>query len=156
MITEKIIIIKGGSYNDVKKALRQWIDLYLDNPSDDFRLELYKNGRGRHIVKVDQRVKNDLFFYLVNYLKYPEGIEYNVDIEGFTTGEANSNLDDQELLVYISENDKEYDNVYIAYKVLFKREPEVNRNGKFADVIYTLILLLGLTALPFLIIDYLK
>lgn len=112
MASEKTILVKGGSYSDVKKALQQWIDLYSDSISDSLRFELYKNGKGNHVIKADTRLDNERFYYLVNYIKYPEGIEYKVDVEGFTKGEYGSNLNGQNLLVYISKNDSEYDNVY--------------------------------------------
>jgi hypothetical protein len=34
------------------------------------------------------------------------------------------------------------------YLAIFKREPKVDRNGKFADTIYTFILLIGFAILP--------
>lgn len=112
MVSEKTILVKGGSYSDVKKALQQWIDLYSESISDSLRFELYKNGKGNHVIKADTRLDNERFYYLVNYIKYPEGIEYKVDVEGFTKGENRSNLNGENLLVYISKNDSEYDNVY--------------------------------------------
>ena len=51
---------------------------------------------------------------MVNYLNYPEGIEYKVDIEGFTTGQDKNKLSNKELLVYISQSDKEFDNVFVT------------------------------------------
>ena len=83
---DNLITIKGGVYNDIKKALKQWIELYNDQLQDELTFELYKNGRGNHIIKADNRLDNELFYYLVNYLKYPKNIEYNIKIEGFTIG----------------------------------------------------------------------
>ncbi len=124
MINNNLILINGGAYTEIKKALRQWIELYSDQIKSDLNFKLYKNGKGNHIIQADDRLDNETFFYLVNYLKYPEGIEYNIDIEGYTTGEEKS-LKSKKLLVYISPNDKEYDNVFVTtnenenYKVEF-------------------------------------
>ncbi|CAL2115182.1 hypothetical protein [Tenacibaculum sp. 190130A14a] len=41
------------------------------------------------------------------------------------------------------------------YKVIFNREPKVERNGKFADFLYTIILFFGFGVLPFILLDYL-
>ena len=114
MMPDNLIIIKGGAYSDVKKALKQWINLYTKQLQDDFVFKLYKNGRGNHIIQADQRLDNDLFYYLVNYLNYPEGIDYKIDIEGFTVGKENNALRDKKLLVYVSPTDKDGDNVFVT------------------------------------------
>lgn len=136
MTNDNLIIINGGAYNDVKKALRQWIDLYTDSLQDDFTFELFKNGYGNHIILADERLDNERFYYLVNYLNYPEGIEYKISIEGFTTGKEKNVLKDQKLLVYISSTDKEGDNVFIAttdnnnYKIDFGGKISETRERK--------------------------
>lgn len=114
MTNDNLIIIDGGAYDDVKKALRQWINLYIDNLQDGLTFELFKNGHGNHIILADERLDNERFYYLVNYLNYPEGIKYKIAIEGFTTGKEKNVLENQKLLVYISSTDKEGDNVFVA------------------------------------------
>jgi hypothetical protein len=119
------IQIKNGHYNDIKKALRQWIDLYSNDLPDDFAFKLYKHGQDCHIIKTDERLNNELFYYLINYLNYPENIEYNINIEGFTTGKEDNILKNKKLLIYISPTDEDYDNVFVTtndgknYKVDF-------------------------------------
>ncbi|MCL2593884.1 MAG: hypothetical protein FWD82_11080 [Defluviitaleaceae bacterium] len=136
MTTDNLIVIKGGAYNDVKKALRQWINLYSKDLQDDLVFNLFKSGRGEHIIQVDERLNNDLFFYLVNYLEYPEGINYKINIEGFTTGKENNILKDKKMLVYISPIDKEGDNVFVTtsenenFKVDFGGKITAIRNEK--------------------------
>jgi hypothetical protein len=112
--TENLIIIKGGAYNDIKKALRQWIELYSKELEEGLTFQLFKNGRGNHIIKVDDRIDNERFYYLINYLNYPEGIDYKIDIKGFTLGKENNKLRGKKLLVYNSLSDKEYDNVFVT------------------------------------------
>ena len=122
---ENIIKIKGGSYTDVKKALRQWINLYSDNLDKSLIFELYKNGQGNHLIKADDRLDNENFFFLVNYLKYPENIDYKINIEGYTAGKDYKEFQNQNILVYIAQNDKDYDTVNVVtegnkiYKVDF-------------------------------------
>lgn len=125
MTTDNLIIIQGGAYNDIKRALRQWIDLYSKDLQDGLTFQLFKNGSGNHIIQADKRLDNERFYFLINYLKYPEGIEYKIDVEGFTTGTDKNQLKDKTLLVYISSTDTEYDNVFVTtsenenYKVDF-------------------------------------
>lgn len=80
MLQNNLILINGGAYTEVKKALKKWIDLYSDQLENDLDFQLYKNGNGNHVIKVDDKLNNESFFYLVNYLNYPEGIDYKVDI----------------------------------------------------------------------------
>lgn len=137
MTTDNLIIIKGGAYNDIKKALQQWIELYSKDLHDDLTFQLFKNGHGNHIIQADKRLDNDRFFYLINYLNYPEGIEYKIDIEGFTIGKDKNQLKDKELLVYISPTDKEYDNVFVTtsenenFKVDFGGKITATREKRF-------------------------
>lgn len=109
-----LITIKGGSYDDVKKALRQWIDLYSEELEIEISFDLFKNGRGSHIIKVDDRLDNERFYYLVNYLNFPEGIEYKIDIEGFAISLDQKELQNKKILVYISDKDTEGDNVFVV------------------------------------------
>lgn len=136
MEIENIVYVNGGAYNGVKKALRQWIDLYTSDLQDELEFKLYKNGRGKHIIKVDENLDNEHFFYLVNYLNYPEDIEYKVSVEGFTTGKDDYMLKNKLLLVYIPPNDREFDNVYITtsenenFKVDFGGSVSMQREGR--------------------------
>ena len=113
MSIDNLIVIKGGAYTDIKKALRQWVDLYSNDLQDGLTFQLFKNGHGNHIIQADDRLDNERFYYLVNYLNFPEGINYKIDIKGFTKGKDNNQLKDKDLLIYISQIDKEYDNVFV-------------------------------------------
>jgi hypothetical protein len=113
MNIDNLIVIKGGAYTDIKKALRQWVDLYSRDLQDGWTFQLFKNGHGNHIIQADDRLDNERFYYLVNYLNFPEGINYKIDIQGFTKGKDNNQLKDKDLLIYISQIDKEYDNVFV-------------------------------------------
>lgn len=114
MPLDNLIFIKGGAYSDVKKALQQWIDLYSNDLSSGLTFELFKLGRGKHMIQVDKRLDNERFFYLINYLNYPENIHYKIEIEGFTTGKLDNKLLNKNLLIYIPPTDNEFDNVYIS------------------------------------------
>ncbi len=111
---DNLIVIKGGAYNDITKALRKWIELYSKDLQDGLTFQLFKSGCGKHIIQVDKRLDNERFYYLINYLNYPEGIEYKINIEGFTRGKEENKLKDKNLLVYISPTDKDYDNVFVT------------------------------------------
>lgn len=108
------IFIQGGSFTDVKKALCQWIDSYSSQLDPDFIFKIYRNGHGKHVIHADERLDNSLFYYLVNYINYPENIDYKVKVEGFTIGTEKDKLKGKQLLVFISDFDTEYDNVMVV------------------------------------------
>ncbi len=112
MNSQGLITVNGGAYTNVKKALRQWLQLYTDDLADGLLFELYRNGRGNHIIQTDGRLGDDHFFYLVNYLAYPEGIEYQVEVVGYIIPKDKKELMNQQVMVYIPENNEDGDNVY--------------------------------------------
>lgn len=136
MDIENLIIIEGGAYQDVKKALRQWVEIYSDELEysgelpKDFSFKLSKISRGKHSITVNEQVDNETFFYLVNYLKYPEEIEYKIDIKGYTIGKEYNEFKNKQILVYISDNDSDYNNVCVVdsdnlnYRIDFGRKIE--------------------------------
>jgi hypothetical protein len=145
MTFDNLIIVKGGSYSDVKKALKQWIFEYHKDLNDDFKFKVFKNGRGNHVIQADDRLDNCRFNYLINYLQYPIDIEYKVSVIGFTVAN-DPEIYNQELLgkriqVYIPEDDTEYDVVYIVseynqvYKVDFGgKTTKLDYKGEYQNI----------------------
>lgn len=114
MSPDNIVIVKGGSYDTVKQALRQWIDLYTDQLQNHSPFELYSLRDSTLVIKADPSLTNLYFFFLVNYMIYPESIEnYNVEVTGYTIGHKGSKFENQKVQVYIPKDDTDYDNVYI-------------------------------------------
>ena len=118
MNTDNLIKIKGGSYDDIKKALQQWIMLYSRDLESNIKFELYKIGQENYLIAADKRLNNEKFNFLINYLRYPEGIKYNISIEGYSTVLDEKlypkNLLNKKIIVYVPDNDKEYDNVFVT------------------------------------------
>jgi len=111
MSVNNSILVEGGTCSNLKKVLRQWIDLYVGKLPDDFSFAVSTNKAGTHLIQTDERLGNDLFYFLVNYLDCPKRIRYSVKVKGFTTGVKNDILKGKDLLVYVSPTDKEGDNV---------------------------------------------
>lgn len=114
MTTNDILIIRGLSYADTKVVVQEWADLYSDQLSSDMKLEISSDSSDNHTVSPNQRLGDDLFFFLVNYIHHfitSKGL--NADIEGFTTGDDTPQIKGKRLLVYVSKHDKEYDNVSV-------------------------------------------
>jgi hypothetical protein len=79
-----LISIKGSSIDDIKKVLWQWIDLYITELQDGMTFEIYKNRELNHLIKVDNRLSNKMFFILIDYLKYHDAVSYDIQKRGFT------------------------------------------------------------------------
>lgn len=144
-MTDRLIIIKGAPYSKVKKALEQWIESYSKDLSKSILFELYDFAEEQQFIKVDKNLDNDRFFYLINYLNYPQNIKYNVIVEGNIIGKEGK-IKNQELLIYISDSDTEYDNVFAVnkenqnFKIDFGGKITVVNNKKKYSVINTPIL----------------
>lgn len=128
----QIIYLENGAYSKVKKALKQWIDLYIDQLDEKLTFKIYKLDKGQ-LIKLNHQIKNELFFYLVNYLKYPEDINYNVRVRGYTTLKNQKLFPkeklNQQLEVYIPTNDTKYDIVHVVTKSKVTFEIDFNGNS---------------------------
>lgn len=136
-MTEKIIRIENILFEDAKKAIQQWIDLYADDLPSNFQITIHSNDK-THYLDVDKRIDNERFYYLVNYLNYPENKFYNAKVEGLIVGQEKQ-LKNNELLIYIPKNNTEYDNVFAVsnknqhFKIDFGgRISEIFDNKKFS------------------------
>ena len=114
LTTDNFILIEGGSYEKVKKALRKWIEMYSKDLDTKVTLCLSRNEKKGYIIQVDKELDNDRFYYLVNYLKYPIDIDYDIDVIGYTKGKQNNQLKNKDLQVYIDENYRNGDNVNVT------------------------------------------
>lgn len=121
MNLDKYILIGGPNQTDIIKALQQFSNNYSDSGVTN-GLELYKSKSKNNlfVVSVSKEMDLERFKYLINYLNYPEDIDYKIDIRGFWTigkeDKIKSNHIDQRVMFYISPNDTEYDNVFGIFK----------------------------------------
>jgi hypothetical protein len=72
------------------------------------------------------------FYYLINYLYYPDNVGYKINIQGFTTANSHHILNNKKLLVYIPDKNTEHDNVFVVTEdnETFK----IDFNGKITQV----------------------
>ena len=125
LMESNYIKVIGTTLSNLKKALSDWIELYSKDLPNDFNIKLYEFNMNSFIL-IPNSLSDYQFFFLVNYLEYPINLKYEVDVKGYiNTSNVHNSIDNQELLVYISKNDKEYDNVYavthenITFKIDF-------------------------------------
>lgn len=110
-----VIFIEGGKYSDVKRALKKWIDLYSDALNTGLIFRLFQVD-SLTVIELSQDIDNERFNYLVNYLTYPEDIDYQVVVNGYIEIDDKRMFPEQLLnevvQIFIPENDTEFDLVY--------------------------------------------
>ncbi|PWG79529.1 hypothetical protein DDR33_15770 [Pararcticibacter amylolyticus] len=115
---DKIVIVRGAPYTDIKKAVKQFCDIYN---KDDYSLiaSLTKISDRDIVITFPYDLTFDMFCFFVNYMYYPNGINYKADIKAWATTKPGDvwiapNLAGKKVMLYIPPEDKEYDNVYLV------------------------------------------
>ena len=78
MEVDNLIVVEGGIYTNIKKALRQWMESYVNDLPDDCSFTLSTNEKGIYFIQADEWLDNDLFYFLVNYLDCPRACPYEL------------------------------------------------------------------------------
>lgn len=105
--THQLIISKEPVY----APLKEWMDLYTDQLANNTTFTIYADSDGYQVVKCSKVLDNELFFYLVNYLALACPVVHRKEVRGYTTGTDAPELSGKKLMVYIPDEEKEYDNV---------------------------------------------
>ncbi len=131
---DKIVVIKGANYNDIKKAITQFCNLY--NREDLAAVpNLTKISETEFVVTFPYDLTFDKFCFFVNYMYYPNEIFYKADIKAWaTTKQGDIWITDKsvnkKVMLFIPPDDQEHDNVYlttqdnIGYKLGFAQGEE--------------------------------
>jgi hypothetical protein len=114
METEKFIVIKNCTGEELKTVLNDWLILYAHRLRDKTVFEIAEINPNIFVLKVDKSIDDTLFFFLVNYCAYPVGFKKTFDVEGHTTATKHKTLLNKKISVFINEKDTEYDNVWIT------------------------------------------
>lgn len=115
---DKIVVIKGASYNDIQKAITQFCNLYNREGLAAIP-NLTKISEKEFVVTFPQDVTFDVFCFFVNYMYYPNEIFYTADIKAWaTTKQGDIWITDKsankKVMLFIPPDDKERDNVYLT------------------------------------------
>lgn len=105
---DKIIWIENISKQEIHTALQDFCDLYNVKTYEVLpRLIPYSSTEYAIVFPYD--ISFELYCYLINYLSFPEKIEKTFPALGYCTLSTQ-----QKAMLYMSNNDTEYDNVYIT------------------------------------------
>lgn len=115
---DKIIIIEGAKYLDIKKALKQFCNIY-NKENYVAVIRISKISEKVTVLTFPYDIDFTHFCFLTNYLYYPNEIFYKADIKAWTTTKSTDefiteNSADKYVLLYVPSNDAEHDNVYMT------------------------------------------
>lgn len=121
---DKIIVVKGNNvnYEKVKKALIDFCNLY-NSEKDTANLiipRLTKISENEFVITLPYDTYFTDYSFLINYLKYPKGISlWEASVTAWTTTKATDEWIteksvNKKVMLFIPENDKEYDNVFLT------------------------------------------
>ena|SRR5690606_18595632 len=137
---DKIVYISNAKIDDLKKAIQQFCNSYNQEEYRALPLLTILN-EDEYVITFPYNIDFETFCYFVNYLHYPNGIIYKPEILAWTstkTGDLwmTNDIVNKKVLLYIPENDKEYDNVFlttennIGYKMGFAMGEEMQKLDK--------------------------
>ncbi len=105
MSSENQIIIKNVKLDAIKKALKEWLELRIDEDNSNLVFKLYENGANRLVIIADPRLNEIDFFYLINFLSNSADNDRKGTIDGYTTGKSIEPFKEKKLQTYVSEDD---------------------------------------------------
>lgn len=126
---DKLVIVGKISYDDVKKAITGFCNLY--NQKDWAALpRLINMADGQFAVTFPYDVEFEILCYFINYMAYPEGLEISPEVIAWTTTNPKDNwiapqAANKKAMFFLPENDTWYDFVLmttqdnIGYKLGF-------------------------------------
>lgn len=121
---KKHIIIKNCTEKELRTILNDWLIMNVDGLKSNMIFEFSEIKPTTFILKVDDRIDDITFFYMVNYFAYPIDFDRTFDVEGFATATKYKKLLNKNMFIFI----KEYDSVWITtednetYKFDFKEK----------------------------------
>lgn len=128
MFMEKnIIFVENCNLRSIKNILNNWRWFYSELALNLIEFKCWNIVDDKLILAANEKLTNELFVYLVNYIKYSEGKESKIEVKGYTIAEDENVFPNEflnkEVLIYLPKENKEFDNVYaisednITYKI---------------------------------------
>ncbi|HLP49479.1 MAG TPA: hypothetical protein VK154_01205 [Chitinophagales bacterium] len=118
MVDSNYILVSNVQQRDIETAVANMAVMHADNGYTK-SIEIYRYPvKGLFLLLFPFPPDFEWFQYIVNYLKYPEGVTYNADVRGYWTlkkgdGALSEHIG-KRVMLYVSDNDKEYDNVALV------------------------------------------
>ncbi len=131
---DKLVIIEDISEADIRKVVQEFCNAY-NKRSYQAIPRLIQLADKKFAVTFPYNIKWEIFCFFINYLHYPLGLDRAFPIVGWATAQSTDNWitadsANKQVMLYISDSDTEYDNVYlttsdnIGYKLGFANGQE--------------------------------
>lgn len=131
VINDKLVIVDDIDENDIEKILQEFCN---SHNQENFQaiLRLTKLSNRKFAVTFPFDIDFDIYCFFINHLNYPIGFDRSFSIIAWATTKptdswVTENIANKNVMLYVSESDTEYDNVYlttydnIGYKLGFAR-----------------------------------
>ncbi len=126
---DKLVIVEDANDEEIKTILEDFCNMYNDNEYKSI-LQLTKVSNNKFVITFPYDIDFETYCYLLNYICYPMDIKKQFYAIGWATVKqldksSKPEISNQKLMVYESQFDTEYDNVYlttsenIGYKIDF-------------------------------------
>jgi hypothetical protein len=126
MKLEKYIITKAEDKSKLLEATQALANLYVESKfTDEIKVSKVPSERDLYIITFPNQPDFERFKYFVNYLHYPESGEFGTTTKGYwTITEEEEDIIPKQFvgsraMLYVSENDTEYVNVFCAFDSTF-------------------------------------
>jgi hypothetical protein len=120
MKLEKYILAKATDQNKLIQAVQALANLYAESSfADEIKVNRISYEDHLFVILFPKQPDFECFKYFVNYLHYPEKGNAGNETKGYWTvgdqDELPERLIGSRVMLYVSENDEEHDNVYSAF-----------------------------------------
>lgn len=118
IINDKLVIVENIDENDVKRILQEFCNAY-NQKSFEAIPRLTKLSNKKFAVTFPFDIDFDIYCFFINYLNYPIGFDRSFKTIGWATTKptdswVTENIANKNVMLYVSESDTEYDNVYLT------------------------------------------
>lgn len=131
---DKLVIIEDISEADIRKVVQEFCNTY-NKKSYQAIPRLIRLSDKRFAITFPYNIRWEIFCFFINYLHYPVELDRAFPVVGWATAQSTDNWitadsANKQVMLYISDSDTEYDNVYlttsdnIGYKLGFANGPE--------------------------------
>jgi hypothetical protein len=128
---DKLVIIKGVEIGQVRQAVQQFCDLNNLQEGPRVVAQVTQVSESEIAVTFPYDIDFGKFCFFVNYMYYPNNIEYKTDIKGWATTKAGDmwvgdSYAGKRVMLYIPANNTDYDSVFftteenVGYKIGFR------------------------------------
>jgi hypothetical protein len=120
MSIEKYIITESKEQDKMLSAIQALANLYSESGfANKILVHKLNSTKNQYVLTFPDAPNFEHFKYFVNYLHYPESGSFGVKTKGYWTIEIEEGIPKQyfnsRAMLYVSNNDTEYDNVYVAF-----------------------------------------